>query len=67
MVSTVLGTTMHQTYVSSALVLQYDVVVMDEASMAQTAKVYAAAALATSPGGKVIIAGDLCTREALPI
>lgn len=55
---TVLGTTLHQSYVSPELTRQYDVVVIDEASMAQTAQVYAAAGLAAGHGGKVIIAGD---------
>lgn len=54
----VLGTTIHQTYLSRHLIRQFDVVVIDEASMVQTVQAYVAAGLARPHGGKVVIAGD---------
>ena len=54
----VLGTTIHQTYISRHLTRQYDVVVIDEASMVQSAQAYVAAGLARPREGRVVIAGD---------
>ena len=54
----VLGTTIHQTFLSRHLTRQYDVVVIDEASMVQSAQAYVAAGLARPRVGRVVIAGD---------
>ena len=54
----VLGTTIHQTYLSRELRRQYDVVVIDEASMMQAAQAFVAAGLAETTRGRVIVAGD---------
>jgi hypothetical protein len=54
----VLGTTIHQTYLSRALLREYDVVVIDEASMVQTVQAFVVASLAESKRGRIIVAGD---------
>lgn len=54
----VLGTTVHQTFLSRHLTRQYDVVVIDEASMVQSAQAYVAAGLARPRTGRVVVAGD---------
>jgi Superfamily I DNA and RNA helicases and helicase subunits len=54
----VLGTTIHQTFLSRHLTRQYDVVVIDEASMVQSAQAYVAAGLARPRVGRVVVAGD---------
>ncbi len=61
----VLGTTIHQTYLSSAFRRQFDVVVIDETSMLSAVQVYVAAGLAKAPNGQVIVAGDY--RQLSPI
>lgn len=61
----VLGTTIHQTYLSPAIRRQYDVVIVDEASMVPAVQVYVAAGLAKGPSGRVIVAGDY--RQLPPI
>jgi hypothetical protein len=61
----VLGTTIHQTYLSPAIRRQFDVVVIDEGSMVPAVQVYVAAGLAKGPHGRVIVAGDY--RQLPPI
>ena len=61
----VLGTTIHQTYLSPAIRRPYDVVIIDEASMVSTVQAYVAAGLAKEGRGRVIVAGDY--RQLPPI
>lgn len=61
----VLGTTIHQTYLSPEFRRQFDVVVIDEASMVPALLVYVSAGLAKAPDGRVIVAGDY--RQLSPI